>query len=360
MAHLSIEGVSKLFGTTFAVRDFSLEVGDGELVCLLGPSGSGKSTLLRMIGGFERPSGGTIRIDAKDVTTLPPERRPTGMVFQSHALWTHMDVFNNIAFGLKLRRLPKAEIRERVEDALALVGLADYGQRMTTQLSGGQQQRVALARSLVLEPKILLLDEPFASLDQHLRERLREEVRDIQQRLGITTLFVTHGQDEALALADRIVVMRDGGTEQIAPPSIIYRQPQTAFVAGFIGSMNFVQSRIKNGVCEHPLFTLAVPVEDGPVTLAVRPEALTIRSSGRVDAATVHRIVDFGTHKMVDVDLADGTRLKAMVAPDDQIRAGMRVEPSFAGFFIFRDNELVQAELQIMPQYLGDRIKSHT
>lgn len=154
--------------------------------------------------------------------------------------------------------------------------------------------------------------------------------------------------------------MRDGGTEQIAPPSIIYRQPQTAFVAGFIGSMNFVQSRIKNGVCEHPLFTLAVPVEDGPVTLAVRPEALTIRSSGRVDAATVHRIVDFGTHKMVDVDLADGTRLKAMVAPDDQIRAGMRVEPSFAGFFIFRDNELVQAELQIMPQYLGDRIKSHT
>ncbi|MEK1902277.1 MAG: ABC transporter ATP-binding protein, partial [Rhizobium sp.] len=195
MAHLAIEGVAKSFGHTFAVRDFSLEVGDGELVCLLGPSGSGKSTLLRMIGGFERPSEGSIRIDARDVTNLPPERRPTGMVFQSHALWTHMDVFNNIAFGLKLRRLPKAEIRQRVEDALALVGLADYGRRAVTQLSGGQQQRVALARSLVLEPKILLLDEPFASLDQHLRERLREEVRDIQQRLGITTLFVTHGQD---------------------------------------------------------------------------------------------------------------------------------------------------------------------
>ncbi|MBX4968642.1 ABC transporter ATP-binding protein [Rhizobium binae] len=345
MAHLAIEGVSKLFGSASAVRDFSLEVGDGELVCLLGPSGSGKSTLLRMIGGFERPSGGTIRIDARDVTSLPPERRPTGMVFQSHALWTHMDVFNNIAFGLKLRRLPKSEIRQRVEDALDLVGLANYGRRMTTQLSGGQQQRVALARSLVLEPKILLLDEPFASLDQHLRERLREEVRDIQQRLGITTLFVTHGQDEALALADRIVVMRDGCTEQIAAPNVIYRRPQTAFVAGFIGSMNFVQSRTKSGVCDHPLFPLAVPVEDGPVTLAARPEALTIRLSDRPDAATVHRIVDFGTHKMVDVDLADGSRLKAMVAPDDRIRTGMKVEPGFASFFVFRDNELLHRSI---------------
>ncbi|MBX4925271.1 putative spermidine/putrescine transport system ATP-binding protein [Rhizobium binae] len=345
MAHLAIEGVSKLFGSASAVRDFSLEVGDGELVCLLGPSGSGKSTLLRMIGGFERPSGGTIRIDARDVTSLPPERRPTGMVFQSHALWTHMDVFNNIAFGLKLRRLPKSEIRQRVKDALDLVGLANYGRRMTTQLSGGQQQRVALARSLVLEPKILLLDEPFASLDQHLRERLREEVRDIQQRLGITTLFVTHGQDEALALADRIVVMRDGCTEQIAAPNVIYRQPQTAFVAGFIGSMNFVQSRTKSGVCDHPLFPLAVPVEDGPVTLAARPEALTIRLSDRPDAATVHRIVDFGTHKMVDVDLADGSRLKAMVAPDDRIRTGMKVEPGFASFFVFRDNELLHRSI---------------
>ncbi|MBX4950670.1 ABC transporter ATP-binding protein [Rhizobium binae] len=345
MAHLAIEGVSKLFGSASAVRDFSLEVGDGELVCLLGPSGSGKSTLLRMIGGFERPSGGTIRIDARDVTSLPPERRPTGMVFQSHALWTHMDVFNNIAFGLKLRRLPKSEIRQRVKDALDLVGLANYGRRMTTQLSGGQQQRVALARSLVLEPKILLLDEPFASLDQHLRERLREEVRDIQQRLGITTLFVTHGQDEALALADRIVVMRDGCTEQIAAPNVIYRQPQTAFVAGFIGSMNFVQSRTKSGVCDHPLFPLAVPVEDGPVTLAARPEALTIRLSDRPDAATVHRIVDFGIHKMVDVDLADGSRLKAMVAPDDRIRTGMKVEPGFASFFVFRDNELLHRSI---------------
>ncbi len=341
MAHLAIEGVSKIFGQTFAVQDFSLEVGDGELVCLLGPSGSGKSTLLRMIGGFEQPTGGSIRIDARDVTNLPPERRPTGMVFQSHALWTHMDVFNNIAFGLKLRRLAKAEIRQRVEEALALVGLVDYGRRAVTQLSGGQQQRVALARSLVLEPKILLLDEPFASLDQHLRERLREEVRDIQQRLGITTLFVTHGQDEALALADRIVVMRDGRTEQAGPPSVIYREPQTAFVAGFIGSMNFVESEIRNGVCMHPFFGFHIPVSDGPVTLAMRPEAIEVSPDGRPAIATVHRVTDFGTHKIVDIDLVDGTRLKAMAAPGEIIRAGMVVAFNCSHVFVFRDNALI-------------------
>ena len=245
MAVLDISNVSKAFSTTRAVESFDLTVGDGELVCLLGPSGSGKSTLLRMVGGFETPTSGVITIDGEDVTRIPPEKRPTGMVFQSHALWTHMNVFRNLAFGLKLRRLPQGEIDRRVEAALDQVGLAGYGQRMTDQLSGGQQQRVALARSLVLEPKILLLDEPFASLDQHLRERLREEVRDIQQRLRITTLFVTHGQDEALALADRIVVMRDGRTEQIAPPDVVYREPATPFVAGFIGTMNLIEGTVR-------------------------------------------------------------------------------------------------------------------
>lgn len=341
MARLTIKGVSKTFGSSFAVQDFSLDVEDGELVCLLGPSGSGKSTLLRMIGGFERPSAGSILIDAKDVTALPPERRPTGMVFQSHALWTHMDVFNNIAFGLKLRRLPKAEIRDRVERALALVGLTNYGTRMTNQLSGGQQQRVALARSLVLEPKILLLDEPFASLDQHLRERLREEVKDIQQRLGITTLFVTHGQDEALALADRIVVMRDGGTEQIAPPDIIYREPQTEFVAGFIGSMNFVRTTVRNGFSEHPSFGVQVPVADGEVSIAIRPEALALEEAHGPVAAVVHRSIDFGTHKLVDIDLTDGTRLKAMTSPETNWQKGSRVEPKAFAYFVFRDNRLV-------------------
>src|SRR5690606_28370080 len=270
--------VTKIFasGNVVAVDTFSLEVADGELVCLLGPSGSGKSTLLRMVGGFERPSGGLITIDGEDITHLPPEKRPTGMVFQSHALWTHMNVFKNLAFGLKLRRMPADEIKRKVEAVLELVGLGGYGTRGVNQLSGGQQQRVALARSLVLEPKILLLDEPFASLDQHLRERLREEVRDIQQRLKITTLFVTHGQDEALAMADRIVVMRDGRVEQIAPPGILYRDPESRVVAGFIAKMSRIEGMVANGTFSHVAFTVPLPVSDGPVIFAVRPEALGI------------------------------------------------------------------------------------
>ena len=275
-----------------------------------------------MIGGFERPSAGRIAIDGEDVTRLPPEQRPTGMVFQSHALWTHMNVFKNIAFGLKLRRLPKAEIRRKVEAVLELVGLSGYGSRLTHQLSGGQQQRVALARSLVLEPKILLLDEPFASLDQHLRERLREEVRDIQQRLKITTLFVTHAQDEALALADRIVVMRAGRAEQVAPPDIVYREPATPFVAGFIGTMNLIEGHVAGGTFSRAGLSVPLPIPDGPAVLAVRPEVLGIVAARGEGVARIHRVTDYGTHAIVDLDLPDGIRLKSMVPDAGPYRRG--------------------------------------
>ncbi|HEY8596644.1 MAG TPA: ABC transporter ATP-binding protein [Devosiaceae bacterium] len=341
MAVLDIQQVTKRFGTVKAVDSFNLRVEDGELVCLLGPSGSGKSTLLRMVGGFENPSGGQITIDGDDVTRLPPERRPTGMVFQSHALWTHMNVYKNLAFGLKLRRLPTAEIKRKVDAVLELVGLAGYGTRMTHQLSGGQQQRVALARSLVLEPKILLLDEPFASLDQHLRERLREEVRDIQQRLKITTLFVTHGQDEALALADRIVVMRDGRTEQAARPDVVYREPATPFVAGFIGTMNLVEGEIVDGAFAHSAFRVQVPVADGKAILAVRPEALAISPAEGEGMAVVHRVTDYGTHAVVDLELPDATRLKAMVGEARVWQADSRVDLSPQAFAVYRDNVAV-------------------
>ena len=339
MAVLTITDVSKVFatGNVVAVDRFSLTVGDGELVCLLGPSGSGKSTLLRMVGGFERPSAGRITIDDQDITHLPPERRPTGMVFQSHALWTHMNVFKNLAFGLKLRQLPAAQIRQKVESVLELVGLAGYGDRHVSQLSGGQQQRVALARSLVLEPKILLLDEPFASLDQHLRERLREEVRDIQQRLRITTLFVTHGQDEALSMADRIVVMRDGRTEQIDRPDVVYRDPQTPFVAGFIGTMNLIEGHVTAGLFTRAGMAVPLAFGDGPATLAVRPEALDL-SVSETGAATVHRITDFGTHGLVDLELADGFRLKSMVAHPDLFAVGQRVALVPRAVAAYRDN----------------------
>ncbi len=338
MAVLEIQNVAKHFGMVKAVDDFSLTVGNGELVCLLGPSGSGKSTLLRMVGGFETPTAGTIRIDGDEITKAPPEKRPTGMVFQSHALWTHMNVFKNLAFGLKLRRLSPEEIRRRVDAILELVGLPGYGGRLTHQLSGGQQQRVALARSLVLEPKILLLDEPFASLDQHLRERLREEVRDIQQRLKITTLFVTHGQDEALAMADRIVVMRDGGTEQIAAPDMLYREPQTPFVAGFIGTMNLVEGNVGSGTFTRGPFRVSLPVGDGPATLAVRPEALGLVVGTMAD---IHRVTDFGTHGIVDVDLPDGYRFKAMVREAREWKAGQKVDLEPRAFSAYRDDAVI-------------------
>jgi len=326
MSVLKIQDVSKIFANgTKAVDSFSLDVADGQLVCLLGPSGSGKSTLLRMVGGFETPSSGLMTIDGEDITRVPPEKRPTGMVFQSHALWTHMNVFKNLAFGLKLRKLPANEIKGRVEGVLELVGLGGYGNRSVTQLSGGQQQRVALARSLVLQPKILLLDEPFASLDQHLRERLREEVRDIQQRLKITTLFVTHGQDEALSMADRIVVMRDGKTEQIDRPDTVYREPQTPFVAGFIGTMNLIEGSVANGVFSKASYATPLAVGDGPVTLAIRPEALVLVAAGTNSHGKVHRVTDFGTHGMVDLLLHDGTRIKAMVDHPDLFKTGQGV-----------------------------------
>ncbi len=341
MSVLHIADVTKTFsGGTNAVDSFSLDVADGELVCLLGPSGSGKSTLLRMVGGFEQPNSGRITIDGEEVTHLPPERRPTGMVFQSHALWTHMNVFKNLAFGLKLRRMPAAQIREKVEAVLELVGLAGYGDRMTTQLSGGQQQRVALARSLVLEPKILLLDEPFASLDQHLRERLREEVRDIQQRLKITTLFVTHGQDEALSMADRIVVMANGKTEQIDRPDVVYRDPKTPFVAGFIGTMNLIEGEVSNGIFVRSALTVPLPIADGPATLAIRPEALDLSASD-IPKASVHRVTDYGSHGLVDLDLADGTRVKSMVAHPDMLRAGQGVDLLPRAFAAYRNNQQI-------------------
>ena len=341
MSVLDIKGVTKQFGTVRAVDSFALTVGDGELVCLLGPSGSGKSTLLRMIGGFETPSSGSITIDGEEVIHLPPERRPTGMVFQSHALWTHMNVFKNIAFGLKLRRIPAAEVKRRVDEVLELVGLTGYGNRQTHQLSGGQQQRVALARSLVLEPKILLLDEPFASLDQHLRERLREEVRDIQQRLKITTLFVTHGQDEALSMADRIVVLHDGRMEQVAAPDMLYREPETPFVAGFIGTMNLIEGNVNGGTFSRPGFSHKLPAGDGPAIFAVRPEALVITPATGAGAARVHRVTDYGTHGLVDLELKDGLRLKSMVPEARDWKAGQPVDIAPRAFAAYRDDAVL-------------------
>ncbi len=242
---VQLEKVTKIFrdpktkSDVYAVRDAQLEIESGELVTLLGPSGCGKTTMLRMIGGFELPTRGRIRIGGEDVTYLPPNARATATVFQSYGLFPHLDVFDNVAYGLRVRRVPKAEMATRVMEALGLVGLAELARRAPGRLSGGQQQRVALARCLVVRPKVLLLDEPLSNLDALLREQMRVEIRRIQKALGITAIYVTHDRVEAMSLSDRVVVMKAGVVRQVGPPSVIYERPDCKFVAGFVGKVAF-------------------------------------------------------------------------------------------------------------------------
>ena len=241
---LRLAGLTKRYGPRKVVDDVSMDIAPGEMICVLGPSGCGKTTTLRMIGGFERADEGRVSIDGLDVTEDGPERRPTSMVFQNYALWPHLTAFANIAYGLRIRHLGKSEIRARVGEMLELVGLEGKGDRRPGQLSGGEQQRVALARALVLEPKLLLMDEPLSNLDAQLRMRVREELVAIQRRTSVTMVFVTHDQDEALSIADRVAVMRDGRLEQLATGADLYRRPATTFVAGFIGRINWIEGRL--------------------------------------------------------------------------------------------------------------------
>lgn len=339
MSTLDLIDVTKTYSIVTAIEPLSLKIGDGELVCLLGPSGSGKSTLLRIIGGFETPTSGKVLIDGVDVAFDPPEKRPTAMVFQSHALWQHMTVFENIAFGLKLRGFSKQEISRKVEAGLALVGLQDYAKRRPSQLSGGQRQRVAIARCVVLEPKILLMDEPFASLDQHLRDRLREEVRQIQKTLGITTVFVTHGQDEALSVADRIVVMSMGRIEQVGTPGDIYATPATPFVASFIGDMNMIDVTVANGRIDIGGITLPVTLPDGPATLAVRPEDIVLGSGNMTSEAAVLRIVNYGSFIKITAAL-NGVQWKVQAPKTASITEGATLPVSIVRYQIFRDDRI--------------------
>ncbi len=244
MSKVTLKNLSKLFAQTAAVNKIDLEIKEGEFFSLLGPSGCGKTTTLRMIAGFEFPTAGQIFFDDRDVTFLPPHRRNTGMVFQNYALFPHMNVFKNVAFGLEARGVSKPEIKKRVRDALALVDLGDHENRRVTELSGGQQQRVAIARAIAIEPVILLLDEPLSNLDARLREETRDELRALQRRLGITTIYVTHDQEEALALSDRIAVMKSGVCHQVGTPEEIYQQPRDRFVASFVGHSNILEGRV--------------------------------------------------------------------------------------------------------------------
>ena len=281
MAFLEINNVNKRFGQFVAVEDFNLKVERGEFVSFLGPSGCGKTTTLRMVAGFEMPTDGKILINGADVTHKPPNQRNVGMVFQSYALFPNMTVADNIGFGLKVARKGKDEIAKVVDEMLALIHMESFRQRYPYQMSGGQQQRVALARALAIHPQVLLLDEPLSALDAKIRVELRTEIRAIQQKLGITTIYVTHDQEEALSLSDRIVVMKDGHIEQVGTPDQIYNFPETEFVARFVGQINLLPVEVvnpKDGVIkigDHVLRAGRFGKLNGkPVHLAIRPEEL--------------------------------------------------------------------------------------
>jgi putative spermidine/putrescine transport system ATP-binding protein len=289
--YLSIKSVRKAFGPTTVVQEFNLDVDQGEFISFLGPSGCGKTTVLRMVAGFEEPSSGTIAVGGKDITRLKPNQRNIGMVFQAYALFPNLTVAQNIGFGLKVGGMPRADADKRVAEMLALIKLNEFGDRYPYQLSGGQQQRVALARALAPKPKLLLLDEPLSALDAKVRVSLREEIRSIQKSLGITTVFVTHDQEEALSISDRIVVMYGGKAEQVGTPFEIYNRPATKFVANFVGTLNVLEGTVtdpsagtvKVGAGEVVLkHKLNGSKAGDTLSLALRPEAISLgRQPGR-------------------------------------------------------------------------------
>jgi putative spermidine/putrescine transport system ATP-binding protein len=290
MTHLSLSNISKQFTGTAAVQDFNLDVEKGEFVSFLGPSGCGKTTTLRMIAGFEAPSSGKVIIDGADITNKAPNQRNVGMVFQAYALFPNMTVAQNIGYGLRIRRESKAEIKARVNEMLALIHLEQKGNSYPSQLSGGQQQRVALARALANRPQVLLLDEPLSALDAKIRVSLRAEIRAIQRKLGITAIYVTHDQEEALSISDRIVVMYEGKIEQVGTPFEIYNFPQTAFVANFVGTLNTTSAEVVDpdkrllridGVQLESVEDLNGRQKGDKVTIAIRPERFNFVSQER-------------------------------------------------------------------------------
>lgn len=330
MAQVTLNQLTKHFDDTAVVKGISLTVEDGEFFSLLGPSGCGKTTILRMLAGFTFPTSGTIFFDDQDVSYIPPNKRNTGMVFQNYALFPHMTVFENVAFGLRTRKVPKAERADRVAGALKLVGLSGLEARPVPLLSGGQQQRVALARAVVIEPNLLLLDEPLSNLDAKLREETRDQIRDLQKQLGITTIYVTHDQEEALAVSDRIAVMDDGTSQQLDTPDVIFRQPANRFVATFMGKMNLWEGTLadEDGQCQfrhESGLTILLPqnttMDEGPVFLAMRPQTIKLSPDVLPGNTTAGSVIDRqfkGATVEFVVEVA-GERITVVTHSDDPI-----------------------------------------
>ena len=345
MAFLELRGVQKQFGQTVAVTALDLAIERGEFVSFLGPSGCGKTTTLRMIAGFESPTAGAIVLDGADITGRPANRRNMGVVFQSYALFPNMTVAQNIAFGLRLRKCARTESARRVEELLTLIDLPGLGQRYPHQLSGGQQQRVALARALAIEPQVLLLDEPLSALDAKIRVTIRNEIRAIQRKLGITTIYVTHDQEEALAISDRIVVMNRGRIEQIGPPPQIYNFPRTPFVAQFVGTVNLLRGIVRDPVSgtvsigAQPLTSIGAVREcraGDEVLLALRPEAITVAAPDGMTnrlRGTVEDVTFLGTLVRVRANVGGDTLTFDLLNHPELVlpQAGQEVSLAFAG-----------------------------
>ncbi len=336
---IEVHGVTKRFGSFAAVDDISLEIRAGEFLTLLGPSGCGKTTLLRLISGFEQPDAGSIRIAGEEVTGLPPYRRNVNQVFQSYALFPHLSVRENIAFGLRMQKVPAGESARRVDEVMELVALAGFGDRKPSELSGGQRQRVALARAIVPRPAVLLLDEPLSALDAKLRRAMQLELKQLQRRLGLTFVFVTHDQEEALTMSDRIAVFGRGRIEQLGTAAEIYHQPRTAFVADFIGEANVLRATVTGrrgdqldavlpGGVAITVAAGAVPAGATTVILSVRPEKVCLVGSAAgaetVFPARVEEVVFQGATSRLLLVAGSSLRLVALVANESALRAAIR------------------------------------
>ncbi len=355
MATVNIQNVTKAFGDNVVLREFNATFRDGEFITLLGPSGCGKTTMLRIIAGFEKPTQGEVYIDGTLVsggkTFVPPEKRGIGMVFQSYAVWPHMNVFDNVAYPLTIRHVSKAEIKTSVERVLGIVHLTQYAERFPNQLSGGQQQRVALARALVAEPKLLLLDEPLSNLDAKLRESMRFEIKEIQRKLGITVVYVTHDQTEAMAMSDRIFLINRGDIQQCGTPQEIYNSPVNQFVADFLGNVDFFKGEARDGRIIFPAMDGQSIPYDGPRTgkidVAIRPENLFFAEDG-----ILHGVLET-QYYLGDVDdcrVRVGETLVRVITngyEHQNLKEGQPVRLSVRDFMVFEDDGLLEQMLEI-------------
>ena len=347
-ALLTIRSVEKRFGAMPVLRSVTLDVAAGEFLTILGESGSGKTTLLRMIAGFEQPDAGEIAIDGERIDPLPPNQRPVNTVFQHYALFPHLSVFENVAYGLRVNRVPKAEIEMRVEEALGLVQMSKFARQAPSLISGGQQQRVALARALVNRPKLLLLDEPLSALDAALRRQMQTELKSLQRQVGITFIFVTHDQEEAMVMSDRIALLRSGVLEQVAAPREIYRRPRTTYTAQFIGQTNLLRGTVARGAVSCGCFRWESQETDGPVIFSLRPEDIRladqaimpsprcVRFRGRIERTMFH-----GSSELLEVVDADGRKLLVECAGSRELPADALFEFAIADVVRVREPDAV-------------------